>query len=104
MFSTSLDDIQAPGHDVWFSTTVTIDPGEDAAYAALLAGLGKTVGDEEIQLRFGYWYTGKDAIGGNVLVDWECYTDNWSLSSAVPEPATIALLGLGALALIRKKR
>jgi hypothetical protein len=32
------------------------------------------------------------------------YFDNFKLTGAIPEPATMALLGLGGLALIRRKR
>jgi hypothetical protein len=51
----------------------------------------------------GFWVGGGTDDGVTGTVTWDGYIDELTITD-VPEPATIALLGLGALALIRKKR
>ena len=73
-----------PGRDQWvyFENTFTIDPGSDTILVVLMANLNPN-----------HVYAGQGTV----------YFDDLALE-IIPEPATMALLGLGGLAVLRRRR
>jgi hypothetical protein len=93
---------------------------------AALAGMDRRYGDANMDgrveyadfqavldnwQRYGRWSQGnfkQDGASGIVeFEDFQCLLDNWSplgYQSAAPEPATLAMLALGGLALLRRKK
>mgnify|MGYP001240363604 CR=1 FL=1 len=75
---------------VWIDDVLVIDDQESSAYS-----------DYEI-VRIGRW--GSQTGGGTITIDYIRLDTTGAYAPAVPEPASLALLGLGSLCALRRRR
>ncbi len=104
----------ADGYDSWtmFLYDATVDPGTDgsAAPTSILATVTGLLSDEDIPM--GVWHNKTVSFDATAAQEGHTigigfYGDYYTLfdhAAVVPEPATMSLLALGSLALIRRKR
>ena len=96
----------AANNDNW-SVTVSDATGDGPAailykFPGLTSHAGKTVTDVAVDIRSNWTIDGLTYHAYVIPEDWDDETVTWG--NLVPEPASLAVVGLGALAMLRRRR